>query len=178
MLAAGSGHAQGFDIFYRERSLIKNADFWITYTFVDSKRRFGSFQTEVQPNFAPTHNFSAVVKYWIGDLKSQVGATFAWNSGMPYDSPNKPGEMESTAPEFASLSLNWSYLHRQNLIFHASVSNVTGRDNIFGYQYAAEPDNQGFYQRNPIRQTAPFFAFIGVFWTISSDKSANQLNNL
>lgn len=175
---AGEGYARGLDVFYRDRSLIKNTDFWLTYSYVDSRRRFGEFTTEVQPNFAPTHNFSAVVKHWIGDLKSQVGATFSWNSGIPYDSPNRPGEMESVSPDYASLSLNWSYLYRQNLIIHASVSNVTGRDNIFGYRYADEPDASGTYLREPIRQTAPFFAFIGVFWTLSSDKTANQLNNL
>jgi len=176
--AIGEGYARGFDVFYRERSLIKNADFWLTYSFVDSKRRYNGFETEVRPNFAPQHNFSAVMKYWIADLKSQVGGTFTWNSGQPYDSPNRAGEMESVSPDFASLSLNWSYLCRQNLIIHASVSNVTGRDNVFGYQYANEADANGFYEREPIRQSAPFFAFIGVFWTISSDKSANQLNNL
>ena len=176
--AVGNGYARGFDLFYRERSLIKNADFWITYSYVDSKRRFGRFEDQVRPSFAPQHNFSAVMKYWIGDLKSQVGATFTWNSGMPYDSPNRAGEMESVSPDYASLSLNWSYLYRQNLIIHASVSNVNGRDNVFGYRYAAKPNTNGFYDREPIRQAAPFFAFIGVFWTISSDKSANQLNNL
>jgi hypothetical protein len=174
----GDGYARGFDVFYRERALLKNTDFWITYSYVDSKRRYNGFTERVQPSFAPTHNFSVVAKHWIGSLKSQVGATFAWNSGIPYDSPNRPGEMESTSPDFASLSLNWSYLYRQNLIIHASVSNVTGRDNIFGYRYANEPDASGTYLREPIRQTAPFFAFIGVFWTLSSDKTANQLNNL
>jgi len=176
--AEGDGFARGFDLFYRERSLIKNADFWLTYSYVDSKRRFNGFDTQVRPSFAPQHNFSAVVKYWIADLKSQVGGTFSWNSGLPYDSPNRAGEMESLSPDFASLSLNWSYLFRQNLIIHASVSNVTGRENVFGYRYANESDSNGFYEREPIGQAAPFFAFVGVFWTISSDKSANQLNNL
>lgn len=176
--AAGDGFARGFDLFYRERSLIKNADFWLTYSYVDSKRRFNGFDAQVRPSFAPQHNFSAVVKYWIADLKSQVGGTFSWNSGLPYDSPNRAGEMESLSPDFASLSLNWSYPFRQNLIIHASVSNVTGRENVFGYRYATEPDSNGFYEREPNGQAAPFFAFIGVFWTISSDKSANQLNNL
>jgi hypothetical protein len=174
----GSGYAQGFDLFYRERKLIRNADFWITYSFVDSKRQFNNFQSQVRPSFAPEHNFSAVVKYWIGSLKSQVGATFMWNSGMPFDNPNLAGEMESTAPDFASLSLNWSYLYRQNLIIHASVSNVNGRDNIFGYRYSDEMNPEGVFDRDPIRQSAPFFAFIGIFWTLSSDKTANQLNNL
>ncbi|MFT6186704.1 MAG: hypothetical protein ACJAZC_000290 [Cryomorphaceae bacterium] len=176
--AAGDGFARGFDLFYRERSLIKNADFWLTYSYVDSKRRFNLFETQVRPSYAPKHNFSAVMKYWISDLKSQVGGTFSWNSGHPYDSPNRAGEMESLSPNYASLALNWSYLYRPNLIIHAAVSNAAGRDNVFGYRYANEPDSNGFYESEPIRQAAPFFAFIGVFWTLSSDKSANQLNNL
>lgn len=176
--AAGKGHANGFDIFYRDRKTLKNTDFWITYSFVDSKRQYNDFQTQVQPGFAPRHNLSVVAKYWIADWKSQVGGSWTLNSGYTYDNPNRIGEMESTSPNYASLSLNWSYLYRQNLIFHFAVNNVTGRDNIFGYSYADTPDKTGVYADLAQGQAATRFVFFGVFWTISSDKQANQLNNL
>jgi hypothetical protein len=176
--ATGTGVAKGFDVFYRDRKSISNTDFWVTYSYVHSRRQFGTFTSQVQPSFAPEHNISVVGKYWIARWKSQPGATLAINSGFTYDNPNLPGEMQSISPGFASLSVNWSYLFRPNLIIHFSCSNVTGRDNIFGNTYAAQPDEQGFYASEPLRQPAPRFVFVGVFWTLSSDKNANQLNNL
>jgi hypothetical protein len=86
--------------------------------------------------------------------------------------------MQSTTPGFASLSVNWSYLLKPNFIIHFSCTNITGRDNIFGYNYASQPDELGTFQSLPLKQPAPRFLFVGVFWTLSSDKSANQLNNL
>lgn len=176
--AAGTGSANGFDVFFRDRKTLKNTDFWVTYSFVDSKRQYNTFESEIQPSYAPTHNLSVVAKYWVADWKSQVGGSWTLNSGYTYDNPNQAGEMESTSPNYASLSLNWSYLYRQNLIFHVALNNVMGRDNIFGYAYSNEPDDVGMYASLPQGQPAKRFVFFGVFWTISSDKQANQLNNL
>lgn len=176
--ASGSGVAKGFDIFYRDRKSIANTDFWVTYSYVHSRRQFGQFTTQVQPSFAPEHNLSVVGKYWIGKLKSQPGATLTVNSGFTYDNPNLPGEMESTSLGFTSLSINWSYLMKPNLIIHFSCTNITGRDNIFGYKYASQANEDGVFASEALRQPAPRFIFLGVFWTLSSDKKANQLNNL
>jgi hypothetical protein len=59
-----------------------------------------------------------------------------------------------------------------------SCTNLAGRDNIFGYEYAATPDSNGVYASRPVRQAAARFAFLGVFITISKNKSVNQLPNL
>jgi len=176
--ASGSGTAKGFDVFYRDRKSIANIDFWVTYSYVHSRRQFGQFETQVQPSFAPEHNLSVVGKYWIGKWKSQPGATLTLNSGFTYDNPNLPGEMESTSPGFASLSVNWSYLVKPNLIIHFSCTNITGRENIFGYNYASQPNENGIFDDTALKQPAPRFIFLGVFWTLSADKKANQLNNL
>ncbi len=67
--------------------------------------------------------------------------------------------------------------HTTKILFF-SVSNILGRDNVFGYQYANTPDTNGQFQRQAITQPADRFFFVGFFWTISSDKKANQLENL
>jgi hypothetical protein len=176
--ANGAGMAGGVDFFYRDNTTFKSLDYWITYSYVHSRRQYGSFKSEVQPSFAPSHNLSVVGKYWIARWKSQPGVTLSANSGYTYDNPNLKGEMESVSPSFVSLSVNWSYLVRQNLIVHFSCTNVTGRDNIFGYRYDDTAEPNGSFAALPQRQAAPRFIFIGVFWTLSSDKHANQLNNL
>lgn len=174
----GEGYARGFDLFYRDRKSIKNLDFWFTYSFIDSKRRYSSFQSQVQPGFAPTQNASLVGKYWVQKLNSQIGASYSFNDGYAYDDPDKPGEQESKTAYYASLSLNWSYLPRPNLIIHAAVNNVLGRENIFGYRFSPTPDDTGKHASLAVGQPADRFFFVGIFLTLSKDKKANQLNNL
>ncbi|MFZ6053516.1 TonB-dependent receptor [Halocola ammonii] len=176
--AAGAGYAQGFDLFWRDSRTVKNTDYWITYSFIESEREYRDFEEAVQPSFSPKHNFSVVVKHWIEKLNSQLGAGWSWNDGLPYDNPNLPGEMESKSKAYSSFNLNWSYLPKPNLIIHLACSNVFGRENVFGYRYADQPGEGGQFASMPIDQTADRFFFLGVFLTLSDDEKANQLNNL
>ncbi|PZX58055.1 TonB-dependent receptor [Algoriphagus chordae] len=175
---AGSGYARGLDVFLRDRNSIKNTDYWISYSFVDSKRIYNQYETKVQPDFAPKHNFSLVVKHFIPTLKSQLGTTYSFNDGYKYTDPNQSGEMNSKTKSYQSLSLSWSYLPKPNLIIHFAVQNVFGRENIFGYSYASKPNEQGVFESLPTGQPAPRFLFLGIFLTLSKDKTANNLNNL
>jgi len=175
---AGAGYARGIDFFLRDRKSIKNTDYWISYSFVDSKRSYNQYETEVQPDFAPKHNFSLVVKHFIQAFNSQLGATFSFNDGYTYTDPNESGEMNSKTKSFENLSFSWSYLPKPNLIIHFAVQNVLGRDNLFGFSYADNPNEQGVFESLPTVQSAPRFLFLGIFLTLSKDKTANNLNNL
>lgn len=174
----GSGFARGADFFYRDKTTFKNTDFWITYSFVDSKRQYSIYETKVQPSFAPKHNGSVVIKHFISALKSQLGTSWSWNNGYTYNDPNLAGEMQRKTKAYSDLSISWSYLPRPNIILHAACSNILGRNNVFGYKYAAQPDDTGSFSRIPVGQGATRMAFIGLFITFSHDKNANQLNNL
>jgi hypothetical protein len=175
----GSGDAKGIDFFFRDRQTFRNTDHWITYSFVDSKRSFNQFQTQVQPSFAPKHNLSIVVKHFIVPLKSQLGASFAYNDGYSYTNPNVDNsEMNAKTKSFQNLSLSWSYLPKPNLIIHLACTNVLGRDNVFGYTFSPKANSQGAFESIPQGQIAPRFLFLGIFLTLSKDKTANNLNNL
>lgn len=174
----GSGFAKGFDVFFRDQKTFKNTDYWITYSFVDSERKYNQFTTRVQPDYAPKHNVSVVAKHFIVKLKSQLGASFSFNDGYAFTDPNQAGEMNSKTKSYQSLSVSWSYLPKPNLIIHLAVSNALGRDNVFGYTYSTHPTSEGVYESVPQGQVAPRFLFLGVFLTLSKDKNANQLNNL
>jgi hypothetical protein len=175
----GSGYAKGIDFFFRDRETFRNTDYWITYSFVDSKRSFNQYETQVQPSFAPKHNISVVVKHFIAPLKSQIGASFAFNDGYSYTNPNlDSSEMNSKTKSFQNLSISWSYLPKPNVIIHLACSNVLGRDNVFGYTFSPKTNSQGVFESIPQGQVAPRFLFLGVFLTLSKDKTANNLNNL
>ncbi|MDP5159000.1 MAG: TonB-dependent receptor [Flaviramulus sp.] len=174
----GNGFAKGIDFFWRDSKSIKNFDYWLSYSFLDTKRNYKNYLSKAQPNFANTHNFSLVGKYWIDDLKSQVGLAYSYASGRTFTNPNKSGFLNDKTKSFNSLSVNWAYLISPQKIFYASVNNVLGFKNINGYQYANTPDINGNFNRRALRSATDQFFFIGFFWTISDDKKSNQLDNL
>ncbi|HEX8575582.1 MAG TPA: carboxypeptidase-like regulatory domain-containing protein [Flavobacterium sp.] len=173
----GEGFAKGLDLFWRDNSSIKSLEYWISYSYIDSERDYRNFPKQVTPNFIADHSLSVVTKYFISDWKSQIGFTNSFSSGRPYNNPNENAFMNSRTKPFNSLSFNWAYLLSQQKILYFSVSNVLGRENIFGYEYAKTPVN-GIFNSRAITPTADRFFFVGFFWTISDNKKDNQLKNL
>lgn len=174
----GSGFAKGLDFYWRDNSSIKNMEYWISYSYIDTERDYKNYPKQVTPSFVSDHSLSIVTKYWINDWRSQVGFTHSFNSGRPYNNPNETAFMNGKTKSYNNLSFNWAYLISQQKILYVSVSNVMGTDNIFGYEYANNPDSSGQFQRQAVTQPADRFFFVGFFWTISDNKKNNQLNNL
>jgi len=177
---SGSGYAKGIELFWRDNETIKNVDYWVSYSFLDTERDYLNFPTAAVPSFASAHNFSFVYKHFVTAIKSQLGFTYSYASGRTYFNPNKPTDQFNSdkTPSYQDLSANLAYLPKNNLIIYLSCTNLLGRDNVFGYQYSVTPNGQGDYVSRAIRQPAPRFLFIGLFITISKNKSINQLPNL
>ena len=175
---AGDGYAQGLDLFWRDNESIKNLDYWVSYSYLDSERNYLNFPNRAVTPFVNTHNFSLVSKYWIDDWKSQVGFSYQYASGRSFTNPNEPGFLQDRTRDFNSISLNWAYLISSQKILYFSVNNALAFRNINGYQYANTPDVQGNFDRMALRPAADQFFFIGFFWTISENGTDNQLNNL
>ena len=177
---AGNGYAKGVEFFWRDSQTLKNVDYWISYSYLDTKRDYLYFPTAATPNFASKHNFSVVYKHFVKAIKSQLGFTYSYASGRPYYNPTIGSDQFNSdrTPSYQDLSANVAYLPKSNLIFYISATNLLGRDNIFGYQYSAQPNTAGEYVSRAIRQPAPRFLFLGVFITITKNKSINQLPNL
>ncbi len=174
----GSAYATGLDIFWRANQSIKNLDYWVSYSYLDTERDYRNFEERATPNFAPKHNLSLVTKYFITDWRSQVGFSYSYGSGRPYDNPNAIEFLAEKTKPYNNLSVNWAYLISQQKILYFSVSNIAGFKNVNGYQYADAPDIDGMFNRREIRPTADAFFFVGFFWTISDDTKKNQLDNL
>ncbi|MBN8578498.1 MAG: TonB-dependent receptor [Cytophagales bacterium] len=176
----GKGNARGVEFFWRDSKSFKNVDYWLSYSFLDTKRLYLDYPISATPTFASAHNFSAVYKHFINKLKSQVGITYSFSSSRPYYNPNKPASQfhHDRTPAYHDLSANLAYLPKRNLIVYVSCTNLLGRNNIFGYQYSSSPNAQGQYESRAVRQAANRFAFVGVFITLSKNKSINQLPNL
>ncbi|WP_339698051.1 TonB-dependent receptor [uncultured Marixanthomonas sp.] len=174
----GDGFAQGIDLFWRDNESLKNMDYWVSYSYLDTERKYKNYPIAATPNFASTHNLSVVGKYWIEDWKSQVGFSYQYGSGRTYTNPNESGFLQNKTKDYNSISLNWAYLLSQQKILYFSVNNVLGFTNVNGYQYADTPTVNGDFARRTLRPATDQFFFVGFFWTISDDGEDNQLDNL
>ena len=175
---SGNGKASGLDLFWRDGSSIKNFEYWASYSYLDTKRNFQNYTESTRPPFATKHNFSLVTKYFHTKWRTQFGATYNFSSGRSYTNPNRTGFLNAETRSFNDLSINAAYLITQQKILFFSISNVLGFNNIFDYQYTTTPNANGIFNRRAIGQPAKRFFFVGFFWTISKDKSKNQLENL
>lgn len=174
----GDGYAQGLDLFWRDNESIKNVDYWVSYSYLDTERKYRNYPVKTTPSFANTHNISVVGKYWIDDWKSQIGFSYQYGSGRTYTDLNRLGFLQNKTSAYNSVSLNWAYLISQQQILYVSVNNVLATKNVNGYQYANTADANGNFARRELLPAADQFFFVGFFWTISDDGKDNQLDNL
>ena len=174
----GYGYAKGLDVLWKDDKSIRNFKYWISYSYLDTERDFQNFPKKARVNFSNKHNLSIVGKYWIPSLRSQVGMSYKFASGRPYNNPNESGFMKQETKNYTNLSLNWSWLISQQTIFYCSATNILSQNNIFSYDYSSQANVNGKYNREAIRPNSKHFFFAGLFITISSNKKKNQLDNL
>lgn len=173
---SGDGYARGVDVFFRDSKSIKYTDYWVSYSFLDTRRLYRDFPEQSTPRFASAHNLSVVAKRWFPDITSSVGVTYAYGSPRPYDDPNTPLFNDARTHPYHDLSLSASYLThigRNFTIVHLSVNNLLGFKQEFGYQYSSTPNATGEYQGVAIRPPARQFFFIGLFVSIGKRVKIN-----
>lgn len=174
----GHGYAGGLDVFYRDKKTIKNGDYWISYSYLDTKRDYRTYPELSVPGFASTHNFSVVYKHWFGKLRSLAGVNFRYASPRVYNNPNTNVFNGEKMSSYKSLDVSWSFLYKQNVIFYAAVNNLPGFKQEFGRRYASFPDENGYYRSAAIESEAPRFFILACFVTLTSKGTANQLDKI
>ena len=174
----GGGFAKGLDIFWRDNNTVKNTEYWVSYSYLDTERDYKNYPIAATPNFAATHNASLVLKHWVENWKSQIGLSYNFATGRSYTNPNTDAFLAEKTKNYTALNANWAYLISPQKILYFSVSNVLGTKNINGYQYADQANSAGTFDRRALTPNTDSFFFVGLFWTISDNKKDNQLNNL
>jgi hypothetical protein len=174
----GNGYAKGLDMFWRDRKTIKNGDYWISYSYLDTKRDYRNFPVEAIPTFASKHNLSVVYKHWINGLRSLAGVNFKYSSPRVYNDPNSPIFNGEKMLPYRSIDLSWSFLYRKNIIFYSAVTNILGFKNEFGRRYADTPDSGGNYPSVAIAPGSDRFYVVACFITLTRKGEANQLDKI
>lgn len=150
----GSGHAQGVDIFWRDKKTIDLSDYWISYSWINASRNYRDFKTSATPNFVSEHNLSVVFKRFIEPIRTYASATYSFASSRPYHDPNLAGFMNASTRSYNDISLSLTYLMElfgNASVLHLMVNNVAGFDNVFGYNFSTTPNAAGRYELTPIK---------------------------
>jgi hypothetical protein len=161
----GDGYARGIDLFFRDSRTIRNGDFWLSYSLMDSERSYRDYQTALIPSYISLHTFSMAYKHYIELTDSYFSMGYNFSSGRPYIDPNiSEVTQERTG---ACHDLGFSLFHFTEIfgkftMLFAQVTNVFGSDNIFGYRFASTPDMSGIYRSEPILPVSKRFFLVGI----------------
>ena len=180
----GSGYAQGVELFWRDRKTVKGLDYWFSYSYLDTRREFNNYPTQLEPTFAAKHTASLVAKKFVLKWKTGFNASYTFATGRPYYNfvTNNFTGFTTIADRgrsinYNSLSLSLNYLPKLGkpkaksfIVLVASVSNVLGSNQVFTYNY--NQAGEKFAVTPPARR----FAFIGCFVSIGVDRTQDAIN--
>jgi hypothetical protein len=163
---SGNGYAGGLEIFWRDKKTIRNFDYWVSYSYIDTKRLYENYVAKAVPGFVSNNNLNILAKYFVEPWQLNIGLAYTYASGRPYYNPASPVFLGDRTPDYQSLAANMSYLITIGKFFavaYISVDNLTGRKNIYGYNYSF--DGQ---QRYPIVPALYRYVYAG--FTVSLTK--------
>jgi hypothetical protein len=172
---SGKGYAQGIDIFWRDKKTFKGVDYWISYTYLDTKRQWLNYPKEVTPPFAANHTASLVFKKFFNKLNISTGATYSYATGRPYYNPNNPEFMSDRTIDFHTVGINAAYLRQIGRCFAVlavSIGNVIGNEQVYSYRYSYDG-----MRRSAVGPPAKRFFFVGLFLSFGQDRSKEVINN-
>ncbi len=154
---SGYGYAQGLELFWRDKKTVKNLDYWVTYSYINTKRFYENFpyttnpysQISGTPTFIADHNLSLVGKYFVEKWHTNFSATYSFSSGFHYYNPEVPLSqstfLNDHTPATNNIALTVAYLKsfgKWFSVFYISVDNVFNIKNIYGYRYQFDANNQ------------------------------------
>jgi len=183
---SGNGYAKGVELFLRDKKTIKNLDYWISYSYLDTKRDFLNYPGRIQPSFAAPHTASLVTKRFIPKMKAGFNFTYTYATGRPYynfrlnnGAPKYSIADEGRTKDYHNLGFSAQYLPnlgKQNartfIVLFASVNNVLGFNQVFSYNYSYN----GLIKQ-PVTPPAKRFYFVGCFLSWGIDRSQDAINN-
>ena len=182
----GYGYAKGLEIFWRDKKTVKNLDYWISYSYLDTKRNYLNFPGSITPTFAAEHTASLVTKKFVTKWKTGFNMSYNFASGRPYYNLGYDyGQGKYIIKEkgktinYNSLgfSLNWlPNLGRTDkktfVVWVLSLTNVLGQKQVYGYNFSS-------YNNNKLAVVPPAkrFLYIGCFLSFGIDRTQDAINN-
>jgi hypothetical protein len=182
----GFGDAKGVELFYRDKKTFKNVDFWISYSYLDTRRDYLNYPQAITPSFAANHTAAFVVKKFVTKWKTGFNLSYNFATGRPYyyfaynSTLNKYviGDAGKTI-NYNSTSFSVNYLPsigKKNtktfVVWVLGVNNVFGQKQVFNYNY----NNDGS-RKEAVTPPSKRFIFLACFMSFGIDRTQDAINN-
>ncbi len=182
----GYGNAKGIEFFWRDKKTIKNVDYWISYSYLDTKRDFLNYPFAIQPSFAATHTVAFVFKRFVLPWKTGFNFSYNFATGRPYynftydntQSKYIIGDQGKTI-NYNNVSFSINYLPNLGkkdatvfAVWVLGINNVLGQNQVYSYNY----NNDGS-RKEAVTPPAKRFIFIGCFLSFGIDRTQDAINN-
>jgi vitamin B12 transporter len=180
----GHGDAKGFEFFWRDKKTLKYLDYWISYTYLDTKRDYLNFPYAITPNFAAKHTASVVIKTFALPIKTGFNLSYTFSSGRPYYNVMWDGVKyyfadKGLTPTYNNVSFSLNYVPsvgKQNprsfVVYVVSINNIFNIKQTYGYEYSYNGS-----RKEPIVPPSRMFVFIGAFFSFGTDRTQDAINN-
>lgn len=182
----GYGYAKGIEVFWRDKKTWKNVDYWISYSFLDTKRDFLNYPASIQPSFATNHTASFVFKRFVLPWKTGFNVSYNFATGRPYyniayDNASDKYLIndQGRTINFNSLSFSVNYLpnlgkkdKKTFAVWVLGINNVLNQNQIFTYNY-----NSAGTRKEAVTPPSRQFVFIGCFLSFGIDRTQEAINN-
>ena len=182
----GFGYAKGVEVFWRDKTTVKNLDYWISYSYLDTKRNYLNYPGSLTPSFAASHTASFVAKKFVTAWKTGFNMSYNFASGRPYYNLSYDNTQskyiikeEGKTINYNSLSFSMNYLpnigktnKKTFTVWVLSLTNVLGQEQIFNYNFSAINNN-----KVAVIPPSKRFLYIGCFLSFGIDRSQDAINN-
>lgn len=182
----GFGDAKGLEFFFRDKKTFKNVDYWVSYSYLDTKRDYLNYPQAITPTFAANHTAAFVVKKFVTKWKTGFNLSYNFATGRPYyyfrydNVQNKYiiGDAGKTI-NYNSTSFSVNYLPalgKKNpkafVVWVLGINNVFGQKQVFNYNY----NNDGS-RKEAVTPPSKRFIFLGCFLSFGIDRTQDAINN-
>lgn len=182
----GFGDAKGIELFWRDKKTFKNVDYWISYSYLDTKRDFLNYPKAIAPPFATNHTASLVVKKFVVEWKTGFNLSYNFATGRPYyhigydNSQNKYVITDAGKTiNYNSMSFSVNYLPgigktnpKVFTVWVLGINNVLGQNQVFNYNY----NNDGS-RKEAVTPPSKRFIYLGCFISFGVDRRQDAINN-
>ena len=182
----GYGKAQGIEFFWRDKKTIKNVDYWVSYSYLDTKRNYLNYPAEIQPSFAANHTAAFVFKRFVLPWKTGFNFSYNFATGRPYyniayditQAKYRIADQGRTI-NYNLMSFSVNYLPNLGkinpkafIVWVLGINNVLGQKQVYSYNYS----NDGS-RKEAVTPAANRFVFIGCFLSFGIDRTQDAINN-
>ena len=179
----GNGYAKGLEFLWKDNKSIPSIDYWVSYSYLDTKRNSLNHPISLTPNFATDHTLSLVAKKFVVKWKTGLNISYTYASGRPYydiitDNGQNILRHQGTTKNYNAANFSVNFLPnigkkdaKAFAVYVLSISNILGSKNVYGYNFS-----QDGLRSSAIIPPVKRFVFIGAFISFGVDKTEAAIN--